>query len=144
MAKRETSIAESLSRAHQALRNDLRKLEECIDSLLGQNLPLVRAHLGTTRTHLLDHFRFEEKNGYMDKVRKDVPRLEREIKRLAEEHRELAQALDALIGKAKELTNLDHPFRDEIRQWIVTVGRHETREDELVQDAFNLDIGAED
>lgn len=144
MAKTEISIAEALSRAHQALRNDLRTLEESVDSASGQDLPPLRAHLGTARTHLLEHFRFEEKNGYMDKVRKDAPRLEREIDRLAGEHRQLAQALDALIEKANEGRDLSPPLRDEVRHWIASVMRHEAREDELVQDAFNLDISAED
>jgi hypothetical protein len=31
-----------------------------------------------------------------------------------------------------------------VREWVERVRRHETRETDLVQDAYNLDIGAED
>ena len=144
MAKNEISIAESLSRAHQALRNDLWKLGQSVDSARHQDIGPLRAHLVKTQTHLLDHFHFEEVNGYMDKVRKDMPRYDRVIDQLAEEHQKLAQTLNALIGKANVADGLDLPLREEVQQWIAALRRHETREDELVQDAFNLDISAED
>jgi hypothetical protein len=144
MAKKEPSVAESLSRAHQALQKDLEKLRDAVHQGKDQDLPTIRAHLGVTRTHILDHFRFEEQNGYMDKVRKREPRLEHVIDQLAGEHRQLAQALDALIEKTNQASSLDPDLQERIRQWIVAVRRHEAREDELVQDSFNLDISAED
>jgi hypothetical protein len=143
MAK-ETSIAESLSRAHQALRNDLQKLRDATEQATDQDIPAIRAHLGATRTHILQHFRFEEQNGYMDRVRKREPRLEHTIEQLAGEHQQLSQALDALIEKANQASSLDPDLQERTRQWIAAVRRHEAREDELVQDSFNLDISAED
>ena len=101
MAKADLSIAEALSRAHQALRNDLQKLEESIHRTSDQDIPAIRAHLGATRAHILEHFRFEERDGYMDRVRKREPRLQHAIDQLAGEHRQLAQSLDALIENAK-------------------------------------------
>src|SRR5262245_61117919 len=142
MAK-ETSIAESLSRAHQALRKDLQKLEDSVRSS-NQDIPIVRAIVEATRTHILDHFRFEEHNGYMDKVRKREPRLERLIDQLDGEHRLLTKSLNDLIERAKQAATLDPDLREETREWIATVRRHEAREDKLVQDSFNLDISAED
>lgn len=143
MAK-ETSIAESLSRAHKALRNDLQKLRDAIQQTTDQDISAIRASLRATRTHILQHFQFEEQNGYMDKVRKREPRLEHTIDQLAEEHQQLSQALDALIEKANQASSLDPDLQDRTRQWIAAVRRHEAREDELVQDCFNLDISAED
>jgi len=144
MEKAENSIAKALSRAHQALLKDLEKLEGSVNPASNQDLTALRTRLGTTQLNLLDHFRFEELNGYMDKVKKREPRLERTIDQLAEEHRQLAQSLDALMGKAKRALNLDQGLRTEIKNWIAFVRQYESREDELVQNAFNLDIGAED
>jgi len=144
MAKTEVSVAEALSRAHQALRNDLRKLEESVDPASGQDLIALCARLAATRSHITEHFRFEEKNGYMDKVRKREPRLEHTIEQLAAQHRQLAQSLDAIIKRAKDAASLGPALREKIREWIASVRHHEAREDELVQNAFNLDIGAED
>jgi hypothetical protein len=144
MPKVESSVAQALSRAHLALLNDLKKLEDSVDEAKGPDLTALRARLSATQVHILEHFRFEEENGYMDKVRKREPRLERAIDLLESEHRQLGQSLDSLIRKAKEATNLDHSLHTQVFDWIASVRKHETREDELVQDAFNLDIGTDD
>jgi hypothetical protein len=144
MAKKETSVAESLRRAHRALRKDLQKLEDSVQPTSDQGIPIIRAILDATRTHVLEHFRFEEQDGYMDKVRKREPRLQHAIDQLAGEHRRLAEALDALIENAKQASTLDPDLRRKTREWIATIRQHEAREDELVQDSFNLDVSAED
>ena len=144
MERTENSVAEALARAHVALLADLRELEQATGSSSGKRLAELRVRLSTTRTHLAEHFRFEEQNGYMDAVQKREPRLERVIQQLSEEHGELAQSLAVLIEQAKAVTSLDCPFREAVRRWIKRVREHEVRENELVQDAFDLDIGAED
>jgi hypothetical protein len=135
-------VAEALSRAHAALLDDLRKLEEAASSPEG--LPALRARLDATQAHLAEHFRFEEQNGYMDAVRKREPRLERAVEQLADEHRQLARSLGALIENARSASGLDAALGEEVRGWVGLVRQHETREIDLIQDAFNLDIGAED
>jgi hemerythrin-like domain-containing protein len=140
----QNSVAEALSRAHAALLQDLRTLEEAVRPSSGEGLPELRARLGATHTHIAEHFRFEEQNGYMDAVRKREPRLERTVQQLAEEHRQLTQSLDALIGEARTAANLDDSFRERVVAWVEEVRQHEIRENDLVQDVFNLDIGAED
>jgi hypothetical protein len=144
MGNANTFVAEALGRAHAALLEDLRKLEEAARPASGGNFAGLRARLGATRTHITEHFRFEEQNGYMDAVRVREPRLERAIQRLAGEHRRLAQSLDGLIGKAAVATGLDSRLRDEVRKWVKRVREHEVRESRLVQDAFNLEVSAED
>jgi hypothetical protein len=144
MRKTESSVSEALSRAHAALLEDLRKLEVAVQPSSQEELAELRARLSTTSKHITEHFRFEEQNGYMDIVRKREPRLERSIQQLAEEHRRLRQSLDMLVGELGAATNLNDAFREGVRQWIEQVRQHETRENDLVQDAFNMDIGAED
>jgi len=144
MDKTETSVGAALGRAHTALLDDLRKLEEEIRSTSREGLVDLRARLGATQKHITEHFRFEEQNGYLDVVRKREPRLERAIQQLAAEHRQLAQALDALIGEAAAAANLNDSFRERVPAWVEEVRRHEVRENDLVLDAFNSDIGAED
>jgi hemerythrin-like domain-containing protein len=144
MEKTETAFAEALGRAHTALLVDLRKLEEAIQSSAGEGLAELRSQLDTTRTHILAHFRFEERNGYMDTVRKREPRLERAIQLLVAEHQQLAQALTALIEQARGAPDLNARFRKQVQAWIERVRQHEASENDLVQDAFNQDIGPED
>jgi len=144
MERAGTSVAEALGRAHTALFEDLQKLEAMVHPAPGKGLLELRARLDATHVHITEHFRFEEQNGYMGAVRKREPRLERTIQQLADEHRQLAQSLDSLIGDAREATSLGDPLRNEVREWIGRVREHEGRENDLIQDAFNLDIGAED
>jgi hypothetical protein len=127
-----------------ALFADLGKLDQAVQPSSGDGLEELRARLGATHAHITEHFRFEEQNGYMDAVRKREPRLERMIQQLAEEHGQLRRSLDALIGKAAAATSLGDTLREEIREWVERVREHEDRENDLVQDAFNLDIGVED
>jgi len=139
-----TSVARALRRAHAALLEDLRKVEVAVLPASGEGLVELCARLDATHTHLAEHFRLEEQNGYMDAVRKREPRLERKVQLLAEEHPQLAQSLEALIREAKVATSLGDAIREEVRAWVERVRQHEARENQLVQDAFNLDISAED
>lgn len=138
------SMAETLGKAHMAFLEDMRKLEDAARSTNAGSLGELQSHLAATQLHLKEHFRFEEENGYLDTVRKREPRLERSIEHLAEEHRDLSRSLDALVMKASTCTSLEEEMRGCVREWIKRVKNHEIRENELVQDAFNLDLGAED
>jgi hypothetical protein len=144
MGKPESSVAEALGRAHTALLQDLGQLEEMVRPASGASLPELRARLGATRADVIEHFRFEEHNGYMDAVRKREPRLERMIHELAEEHRQLTQSLDALVTTASAAPQLEDTLRTQVRGWVASVRLHEVRDNDLVQDAFNYDIAAED
>ena len=144
MANNKASVAESLERAHAALLEDLRKLEEAAYPASGEVLAELRRRLEATHWHITEHFRFEEQNGYLDAVRKREPRLERAIEQLAQEHRALEQSLKALIREAAAVSRLGAAFREKVRRWVEHVRQHEARENDLVFDAFNLDISAED
>jgi len=144
MARTENSAAEALGRAHAALLDDLRKLEESVDLPSGNGLAEVRTRLTATATHIAQHFRYEEQGGYMETLRKREPRLELAIQHLAQEHRLLSQSLDALRESAATATEVDDLLRGHIQRWVNHVRQHETRENDLVQDAYNQDIGAKD
>jgi hypothetical protein len=140
----ESGVAEALARAHRALLEDLRRLEDAARPAAGEGLVGLRARLGGTRAHLAEHFRFEEEDGYLDAVREWEPRLERAVEHLAEEHRCLMQTLDALIEAAGGGTLPGDKLREGVRQWVKEVRKHEARENDLVQGAFTQDIGTKD
>jgi hypothetical protein len=142
--RREIAVAESLSQAHAALLAELRELEQAVHPSSGESLAELRARLGEARADIIKHFRFEEQNGYMDVVRKREPRLEWNIQQLADGHRQLADSLDGLVQESGTATKLGDTLLQEIRAWIERLRQHEAREDDLVQDALNLDFGTED
>jgi hypothetical protein len=104
----------------------------------------VAACLDGLQVHLREHFRFEEKDGYMEAVRQRQPHRDREIAQLLEEHRQLAQSLDALRLDMRVADGLSDSLRESVRAWVERVRHHEAHENRLVQEAFNLDISAED
>ncbi len=138
------AIAEALGQAHATLLEDLRQLEEAVCSTAKPEPAQLTARLETTQRHIAEHFRFEEQNGYLEVVRKREPRLERATQQLAAEHQQLARALEALRAEARSAPRLDNGLREKVKQWVESVRQHEVRENDLVQDAFDLDIGAED
>ena len=144
MKKVERSVAVAIERAHAALLRDLRALEAAGRSDVKNEVNALRARLDKTRAHVVDHFRFEEDSGYMDSVRKCEPRLERAVEQLAADHRALLGSLDALIEEVQMAPSLDSTLGAKVTAWIKDIQQHEARENRLVQEAFSLDIGAED
>lgn len=138
------SLAESLSQAHRSLFRDLRSPQDLVCPRSEVTLPELRDRLGRTYTHLCEHFRLEEKNGYMDNLAEDQPRLQRLIEQLGDEHRELRQSLDLIHADTIVASGFDNALRERIREWIERVRRHETRENDLVQDAADFDVGTQD
>jgi hypothetical protein len=140
----ETQIADSVGRAHKALLKDLQALEKAASAAAKKGLPFLRSRLEATRGHIVEHFRFEEQDGYMDIVRKREPRLGHAIDELAKEHGQLLREADLLLKEATAATGIDEAMRAKVSEWINHVRRHEARENHLIQDAFNVDIGPED
>lgn len=144
MGTTNASIQAALGRAHVVLLEDLRRLEDMALSTSGMCLEDLRARLDATRRHVTEHFRFEEQNGYLDVISKREPRLERAIRHLAGEHHQLTQALEGLVAASRTAADTGPALREGIRAWVGQVRRHEARENDLVLDAFNQDIGQED
>ncbi len=133
----------ALARAHAALLNDLRKLKAFIASPNVDMIQLVD-RLDMTVTRLAEHFRLEEENGYMDAIRTRSPHLEHAIDKLKEEHVQLLKTSKKLLEEAGSSSRIDDGLRKKFHDFIAAVRDHEERENVLVEDAFNLDIAAED
>jgi len=80
----------------------------------------------------------------LESVIEHEPRLDRSTQVLLEEHAQLLHSLNALIEEAESKIKLSDAFRKKVRSWVKDFRQHETRENALVGDAYNLDIGAED
>lgn len=144
MPNAQPATFDTVQHMHRMLGGDLRKLATAIDAGSDTAIDDLRAVLSATYTHLCEHFRFEEQDGFMDELRERDPRLERSAEELLDEHRTLRQSLDALHGEAIVASRLDHRLRERIAEWIARVRRHEVRENDLMQDAVDADFGAMD
>lgn len=144
MDRADVSVAEALGLAHAALLDDLNKLAGAACPASGEGLEELGRRLRATQAHVAEHFRLEEENGYLGDVRRREPRLERDVTHLAEEHRALKQSLEALALEAEAIARRERELREQVRAWAKSLRRHEARENRLVQDAYNMDLGAED
>jgi hypothetical protein len=130
------SFAEALHQAHTDLLEDLRELEQAARPDSGTSPAELGAHLGEMRKHLLDHFRFEEQDGYMAPVLKEEPRFEPEVRELLAEHHQLAQSLDTLLIEVRTAPRVQDAQREKLAAWLKSVRLHEGRENNLVQEAY--------
>jgi hypothetical protein len=139
-----SSMIENVRQVQRSLMEDLSRLDEAVHEGFERNLPALRSLLGATYTQVCEHFRLEEKDGFLDNLEEREPRFARIAQELIDEHRELRQSLDALHGDAIVATRVDDALRERVRKWIAEVRRHETRENDLIQDAVDSDVAAED
>jgi hypothetical protein len=126
---------------HRALLDDLDSLEKEAGHL---DAAALRTRMIKAREDLMEHFHFEEHGGYMLAVLGRDPNLSHPIDRLKAEHRELRMALDGLLWRFENPDALTPALRADIKAWVACVRSHETRENELIQDAFGRDTGAGD
>jgi iron-sulfur cluster repair protein YtfE (RIC family) len=140
----ELSVSRDLTYAHASLLEDLHHLEQAVLPPSREGEAELHARLLWTRNHITSHFRFEEENGYMDAVRKREPHLVRAIDQLAAEHRQLSQDLDELVELTQTGDGVGAALRQKVQAWVERVEAHEHRENDLVQNAFNQDIDAEE
>jgi hypothetical protein len=138
------SPAPGLAEAHRALLKDLADLERISEAAVPTEPAKVCARLKALSTHLGKHFRFEEESGYMQAVLARAPHLERRVLRLRLEHDELWSTLATLITQVGQLPPGGDDFRQALRAWVEHVRDHETRENVLVEDAFNTEVAASD
>jgi hypothetical protein len=138
------TYGDALLQTHRALLKSLHALRLLAQSTTEERLPVLLACLDTTRDRLAEHFRFEEHNGYLASVIEHQPHLERTVDRLAREHGELLRCLDELREEIQRAPVLAGPHRHKVAHWIQRVRQHERHEDVLVQDAFIVDLNADD
>jgi hypothetical protein len=135
---------EALRKAHRALFKDMANLEAATRDADATDGRVWRHELEQARSLLTRHFLLEEQDGYMANVLAREPRLEHAVDQLLKEHHQLLASLDTLLDAVRLMPAVKEGFRSEVRAWINGVKAHESRENGLVEDAFNLDTGAED
>jgi hypothetical protein len=144
MTQTRSVVIESVKRAHRLLEENLRRLEEISQPNSAANLDDLRSRLSKTYTYVCEHFRLEEQDCFADDLRQNDARFQRLAQDLIDEHRELRQALDLLHAEAVTASRVDEALRGKIRHWIERIRSHEFRENDLIQDAFESDMGAQD
>jgi hypothetical protein len=88
----------------------------------------------------------EKPGGLYEEIITRAPRLDGTVRRLKEEHPEIAAKLETTLQRLKDVSiggdewPLDRA-RDDLQRFIGTVIRHRQRGADLVWEAYNVDIG---
>ena len=139
-----SAFRDDLCQEHASLLERLSGLENTIESARGEK---VAEHLRAIQDHLERHFQFEERGGYMKHVLDQAPQLHQQTQDLLAEHGQLRRQVGELVAVASTLPHdrpLPDAFRHQVRQLLQTVRQHEARENRLVQETVNQDVGVDD
>jgi hypothetical protein len=109
---------------------------------------MVTATLGSLHVHLELHYVQEiQEDGFFDTIIEQAPWLKKRAVALIREHTLLTNALEELLSRANEGTPTEKWWNDmdaRFEAFWKLFFRHEHAEIDLVQEAFNDDIGAAD
>jgi hypothetical protein len=147
MSEMAPSFATELGDEHVSLLGQIGCLEERPEPGTADCAGLLVGRLTEVQAGLQRHFRFEEEGGYMSRILADAPYLYRAAQELLAEHGRLSDSLDSLITSAAGVPpeSLVTPaLREQVSQWVLLVRGHEARENRLIQQACNQDIGTDD
>jgi hypothetical protein len=135
----------------KTLHDTLVHLEESISSPAAARIPnwtaLVLKDLVEVREAFDQHIVATERpDGLYDEILDRAPRLAGNIRRLKDEHPEIARATTAMIARLEqtEIGGLQWPLdtaRDDLQRFIGQVIKHRQRGADLVWEAYNVDIG---
>jgi len=137
---------EKIEEEHAELREKLGQIARALEAAEVSREVLV-ALLNGLNDELLVHFSHEEHRGVFDQITAQAPRFTRQVDGLWSEHRDLLKAIGSVVDFAEsgEMTRqwwkeLGSRFRALSKQLM----HHESEENQLLQRAFQEDIGAND
>jgi hypothetical protein len=134
----------ALAAAQRLTFHDVQDLEQKIGPSSRSTAAQVRDRLTTLRTHLVAQFHHEEQDGYGQAVLAEAPQFERTVRTLLGEHAHLLSALDELLQQARTAESRDPALFEKAEAWIGRFREHESQENTLLEDAFNVVCPAED
>lgn len=146
-----TPALEQAWQRRKTLHDALVHLEEAISSPAAGRIPEWTALVLKEGTEVRDAFDqhisvTERVDGLYDEILERAPRLDGNVRRLREEHPEIAQAVAQMVTRLEqtEIGSVAWPLddaRDDLQRLIGRVIRHRQKGADLVWEAYNVDIG---
>lgn len=96
--------------------------------------------------YVRDHFAHEENDGFFEQVADRAPRLKYEADLLKREHVEMLADLTQIDGRLHEDPSVDglRKAGADLRAFMHRFAEHEEGEDQILQEAFDRDVGSMD
>ena len=140
------AISDGMQDEHQQLREILQMIEVALNQRQARP-SIVTTFIEDFRRHILCHFEHEEADGFFHDVVATAPRLNGMVEELRDQHDQFRVLLDAMVKLARQgdgapawWDQLDSCFQEFTKAFLA----HEHAENDLFQEAYGRDIGAED
>jgi len=131
---------------HQALKELLVRIEQALEK---RDIPIpeVGKLLGELGDRLVKHFELEEQGGYFAEALLQAPRLVARANDLLAQHPKMCTQADRLLELAAAEGNADDWWKKTRERFLAfkeELLKHESKEDGLLQEAYQQDLGAND
>ena len=145
------SFVDAIKSEHRMICAKAYQLESALHEATAQKWSLNMIQEVTNRLtdleHCLhDHFEREEQGGFLDEAAANAPRVAVESAHLMRDHTEILARIREMIEHAKHNQATDalewFPFAQSLRALLRQLLAHETQENALLRNAFNLDAEA--
>lgn len=100
----------------------------------------VRTLMGNLRAHFSEEEQSELYNGFSE----EFPRYAETLDRLQKEHDEVMGELEAVLGQLKGNSVEARAISERFAKTIAALENHEAKENEILQQAYNEDLGGPD
>lgn len=141
-----SAIYQYIRDEHEALRHLLSHLHQALTGRT-ETPHHIAEMIGSLQKHLATHFVEEEQEGFFDGIVEQAPRLADRANQLREEHASLQQAAEELNRVATTEAG-STAWWQEVNERFHLLSRdlmhHEHKENDLLQDAYENDIGSKD
>lgn len=134
--------AGEMHREHEALSQKIGLAKESLEKVHSPADSYQR--LRKLRDELQRHFALEEQGGYMREVRERRPNWSDRIDELRRQHAQMLVDVGALVDEADELVQRTEEWQGKFEQLLAALSQHEQAENEIVQKAYQQDIGDKD
>ncbi len=144
------AFLQEIKEVNEELWQLLDELRQCVRRPIGPaQCRLIVERLATLRDQLALHFALEEAFGYFEDPAYVSPGISESAEKLRQEHRTLYVRLNDLVERAEDLsydlqlTALARWIGPQFEQFDAAFRQHESRENELIMDALEVDLGGE-
>jgi iron-sulfur cluster repair protein YtfE (RIC family) len=136
-------IYEKIRREHDHLRELLGKIHQAL-STRAETVDEISGMMTSLQEHLREHFHEEEDGGFFKEIVSQAPRMSDRADAIENEHVDLSTAVDELVSVASKESELCKTMEAGFHDFSKALMHHETKENELLLDAYEEDIGSAD
>lgn len=134
--------ANEMQQEHQHLASLIERAQQAVEKIASP--VMCQAQLQNLRDELRRHFQLEEQGGYMQEIREKRPNWNDRIDDLLTQHAAMLSTMGELLDEADEIVRRTEQWQANFEKLLSALDNHEHAENQLVQEAYEQDIGSKD